>query len=157
MIDGVRVKELALHRDERGRLMELLRCDEPLFTRFGQVYVTSCVPGYAKAWHCHEEQTDNFACLKGEIRLGLFDARPGSKTRGSVQELVIGMDKPVLVQVPPKVYHGFECVAEEEALVLNITDRPYYRKPFSDRKPDELRLPFDTETIPWKWKAGKGG
>ena len=31
MIDGVEVKQLAKHADERGFLMELLRSDDPIF------------------------------------------------------------------------------------------------------------------------------
>jgi len=37
MIDGAAVKRLKLIADERGRLMEMLRSDEALFSRFGQV------------------------------------------------------------------------------------------------------------------------
>ena len=44
MIDGATVKHLKLIADERGRLMEILRSDEELFTRFGQVYMTTTYP-----------------------------------------------------------------------------------------------------------------
>ena len=157
MIQGVKVKELQLHSDERGQLMEILRCDEPIFTRFGQVYMTTCKPGYAKAWHYHKKQADNFVCLKGKIRLVLYDSRNGSKTRGEVQEFVMSPEDPFLVKIPPKVYHGFECISKEEALMLNVPDYPYNRKPFSGKKPDEYRLPFDAKEIPFRWKAKKGG
>ena len=39
--------------DERGRLMEMLRCDDPIFKGFGQVYLTTAYPGVVKAWHYH--------------------------------------------------------------------------------------------------------
>ena len=41
LIHGVQVKPLKVIPDERGRLMEVLRSDDPLFERFGQVYVTT--------------------------------------------------------------------------------------------------------------------
>ena len=50
-IEGVKVKKLRAIPDERGRLMEILRCDDELFTRFGQVYMTTAYPGVVKGWH----------------------------------------------------------------------------------------------------------
>lgn len=158
MIYGVKVKQLRAIPDERGRLMEVLRSDEPFFEGFGQVYVTTCLPGFAKAWHYHRIQSDFFTCVKGRMRLVLFDSREGSPTRNEIQEFVISMDEnPVLVKIPPGVYHGFECASAEEAVVVNIPDRSYNRPPFSHEKPDEYRLPFDAIEIPYKWKANKGG
>ena len=49
MIDGIIIKELKVIPDERGRLMEILRSDDKLFERFGQVYVTTTYPGVVKA------------------------------------------------------------------------------------------------------------
>ena len=59
MIDGVQIKSLKFIPDERGRLMEILRCDDPMFSRFGQVYMTTTLPGVIKAWHYHRKQDDN--------------------------------------------------------------------------------------------------
>ncbi len=44
MIQGVRVKTLRVIPDERGRLMEMLRVDDDLFIKFGQVYMTTAIP-----------------------------------------------------------------------------------------------------------------
>lgn len=80
MIDGVKVKKLKVIPDERGRLMEILRRDDEIFKKFGQVYATTAYPGVVKAWHYHKKQTDNFTCVSGAIRLALYDARPNSNT-----------------------------------------------------------------------------
>ena len=61
MIDGVKVKQLRLMPDERGRLMEILRVDDPEFIRFGQVYMTTAYPGVTKAWHYHKNSTTTSA------------------------------------------------------------------------------------------------
>src|SRR5690554_5411888 len=50
MIDGVRRKVLRVIADERGHLMEILRCDDDEFRHFGQVYITTVYPGVVKAW-----------------------------------------------------------------------------------------------------------
>ena len=65
MIAGVQVKPLKPILDERGRLMELLRSDDPIFEKIGQVYVTVCKPRVVKGWHYHKLQTDHFVCLQG--------------------------------------------------------------------------------------------
>ena len=51
MIQGVEIKQLARHADERGFLMELLRSDDSIFTSFGQCYVSMNYPGVIRAWH----------------------------------------------------------------------------------------------------------
>jgi len=51
MIDGVKTKSLTTIADERGWLFEILRCDDDIFLKFGQVYLTAVYPGVVKAWH----------------------------------------------------------------------------------------------------------
>ena len=125
MIDGVKVKKLKIIPDDRGRLMEILRCDEPIFEKFGQVYMTTAFPGVVKAWHYHKKQDDNFTCISGKMRLALYDARKGSPTYGEVNDFVIRLDEPMLVHIPKVVYHGFKCVSEIEAVVINTVTVPY--------------------------------
>ncbi|MFQ5893157.1 MAG: hypothetical protein ACE5H5_02485 [Nitrospinota bacterium] len=50
----MKVRELTVHPDARGRLMELMRPDWEEFEQFGQVYMTTCYPGVVKAWHYHK-------------------------------------------------------------------------------------------------------
>src|SRR4030042_3085077 len=101
MIHGVRVKQLKPIPDERGRLMEVLRCDDEIFVKFGQAYVTTVYPGVVKAWHYHRKQTDCLAALTSMVKLVLYDSREDSPTRGEVQEFFIGVHNPMLVAVPP--------------------------------------------------------
>ena len=145
-IEGVQTKPLRVIPDERGRLMEILRCDDPVFRRFGQIYMTSVYPGAVKAWHYHKTQYDNLAAVKGMVKLVLYDDRPASSTRGELMELFIGDHNPLLVQVPPSVYHGFKGLGAEESLVINCPTEPYNRS-----QPDEYRLDAHTPQIPYDW------
>ncbi|MDD5131521.1 MAG: hypothetical protein PHH44_02550 [bacterium] len=56
MIAGVVLKDLTVHKDERGALFEILRSDYPEFKAFGQTYITVCKPGWVKGWHYHLKQ-----------------------------------------------------------------------------------------------------
>jgi len=151
MIDGVKTKPLAVRPDERGRVMEILRRDDGLFLRFGQVYMTTTYPGVVKAWHKHEKQADNIACVAGMIKMALYDGRPGSPTRGEVNEFTLGVHNPMLVQVPPGVHHGWMGVSLEEAVIINIPTEPYDRD-----NPDEQRLDPHDNDIPYVWKRKDG-
>ena len=151
MIDGVVTKQLRLIPDERGRLMEILRRDEDMFGGFGQVYLTTTYPHVVKAWHFHKKQDDFIICVKGTLKLVLYDDREGSPTRGEVNEFFIGDYNPMMVKVPKMVYHGWKCVSEEEALVINVPTEPYDRK-----TPDEFRLDPHINDIPYKWERKDG-
>jgi len=67
MIDGVKTKKLRVIPDDRGRLMEILRADDEVFIKFGQVYATTVYPGVVKAWHYHKKQVDNIAVVAGMV------------------------------------------------------------------------------------------
>ncbi|HEX6208705.1 MAG TPA: dTDP-4-dehydrorhamnose 3,5-epimerase family protein [Actinomycetota bacterium] len=145
-IEGVWVKDLRFIPDERGRLIEILRSDDEGFRKFGQVYMTTTYPGVVKAWHLHKVQDDNFCCLKGMVKLVMYDARDASPTKGTINELFIGDHDPKLVRVPPGVYHGWKGVSEEEAIVLNVPTEPY-----NHEAPDEYRAAWNTPDIPYSW------
>jgi dTDP-4-dehydrorhamnose 3,5-epimerase len=95
----------------------------------------------------HKKQTDNIACIKGMIKLVLYDDREKSKTKGEINEFVIGEKNLLMVKVPPRVWHGFKTITEEYALIINIPTELYNYK-----EPDEHRLPPNTDKIPYDWK-----
>jgi len=147
MIEGVKIKKLKLIPDERGRLMEILRCDDEIFRKFGQVYITTAKPGVVKAWHYHKKQDDNFTCVQGEIKLVLYDSRPKSSTHREVNDFILSLEEQTLVHIPKLVYHGFKGVSEREAMIINTPTMPYNYK-----NPDEFRVdPYDNN-IPYDWR-----
>ncbi len=147
MIEGVEIKKLRVIPDERGFVMEILRRDDPFFNKFGQVYLSVGYPGIVKAWHYHKIQTDHLAVIKGMARIGLYDAREGSPTYGETMEIFAGEYNPVLIKIPPGVYHGYKAIGGEPAYVINCPDEPYNRE-----NPDEYRVdPFEND-IPFDWR-----
>jgi dTDP-4-dehydrorhamnose 3,5-epimerase len=152
MIDGVMVKKLRVVPDERGRLMECLRSDDELFIRFGQLYMTTTYPGVVKGWHLHNRQYDNVVCVKGMIKLALYDGRdgadgrPASPTAGRLDEFFLGEHNPLLVRIPPGVWHGWKCTGLDEAYIVNAPTEVYRYD-----EPDQRELPHDTSAIPYDW------
>lgn len=151
MIHGVAIKKLKVIPDERGRLMEILRSDEDIFTKFGQVYVTTAYPGVVKGWHYHKKQTDHFAVISGMIKLVLYDGRKDSPTKGEINEFFLGEHNPTLVKIPQLVYHGFKCIGEQEAICINIPTEVY-----DYDKPDEFRVDPHKNEIPYAWERRNG-
>jgi len=151
MIDGVKVKPLKPIPDERGRVMELLRSDDDIYQKFGQCYMTTAYPGVVKAWHYHKVQTDYFACIGGMMKLVLFDARDDSPTKGEVNEFFLGVHRPQLVTIPPGVMHGFKCISDTEAVVVNCPTELY-----NPASPDEYREDAHTDKIPYDWARKDG-
>ena len=151
MIDGVMVKRLKVIPDERGHLMECLRNDDELFIGFGQFYMTTTLPGVVKGWHLHEAQYDNVVCVKGMIKLVLFDGRDGtggptSPTAGQLDEFFLGEHNPLLVRIPAGVWHGWKCTSVDEAYIVNAPTEVYRYD-----QPDQRELPHDTPKIPYDW------
>ena len=146
LIDGVKLKKLKVIPDERGRLMEVLRNDDEFFNKFGQIYVTTAYPGVVKAWHYHKVQTDNFCCVQGMMKVVLYDNRENSPTKGKINEFFVGIHNPILIQIPPLVYHGFKCISEQEAIIINCPTEVY-----NYEEPDEYRLPAHENDIPYDW------
>ena len=151
MINGVKIKNLKVIPDERGRLMEMLRSDDSLFKKFGQVYMTTTYPGAVKAWHYHKKQTDNFVCVSGMAKVVLYDGRKGSPTYKEINEFFIGVHNPILLQIPNMVFHGFKCVSEHECIIINCPTELYNYK-----NPDEFRLPADSKKIKYNWGRKDG-
>ena len=151
MIEGVKVKKLKVIPDERGRLMEMLRVDDELFEKFGQVYMTTTYPNVVKAWHFHKGQSDNLVCVFGMIKLVLYDQREDSPTFSNISEIYMGVHNPLLIHVPANVCHGWMCVSSEEAIIVNIPTEVY-----SYDRPDEHRIDPHENDIPYEWKRKDG-
>ncbi len=83
MIEGVELKELDTHPDERGFFREIIRETDGFFDHFGQWSHSLMYAGTAKAWHIHRKQTDWWYVI-GAIKAALYDTRDSSPTKGTL-------------------------------------------------------------------------
>ncbi len=151
VIDGVALRTANIFPDERGRLGEIIRADDPWFEKFGQVYCTTTYPGVVKAWHFHKKQTDHFYVIKGTVKIALYDEREDSPTHRVVNQLYLGEHCPGLLRIPPGVQHGWMCVGQKEAYIINVASEMYNRE-----KPDEFRTHPHDNHIPYDWARKDG-
>lgn len=120
-------------------------CDAPLL-RLGEVYFSEVAADAVKGWKRHTRQTQYFATPVGRMRLALYDARPGSPTRGAGCRVVLGRpDNYALLRVPVGVWYAFGSLDHAPALLCNGADIPH------DPSEGE-RLPLDSPEIPYSWE-----
>ncbi len=151
LIDGVTARSAKVIPDERGRLGEIMRADDKWFEKFGQVYFTTTYPGVVKAWHYHKKQTDHFYVVKGTVKIALYDGREDSKTKDVVNEVYLGEHNPGLLRIPAGVCHGWMCVGETEAYIVNVVSEMY-----NYEQPDEFRIDPHNNDIPYDWTRRDG-
>jgi len=151
LIEAVAVRHAKVLPDQRGRLGEIFRADDPWFEKFGQVYFTTTYPGVVKAWHYHKKQTDHCYVARGMVKIALYDQRGESPTKGVVNELYLGEHCPGLVRIPPGVLHGWMCVSRQEAYIINVVSEMY-----DYASPDESRIDPHDNDIPYDWARKDG-
>lgn len=144
MIHDILVVPLRQIPDERGKIMHMLRADDPHFQKFGEIYFSVAYPGVIKGWHVHTRMTLNYAVIVGMIKLVLYDDREDSPSRGELMELFVGEDNYCLVRIPPGIVNGYKTFGMRPAIVANCATEPH--------DPEEMvRIdPFDP-TIPYDW------
>ena len=149
MIQGVSIRPLKQIPDERGKVMHMLRRDDPWFVRFGEIYFSVIYPGAIKAWHLHKIMTLNYGVVSGAIKLVLYDDRDGSPTKGELQEIFTGEECYSLITIPPNIWNGFKGIGAKPALVANCATEPH--------DPSEIvRMDPFSKKIPYNWDIKHG-
>ena len=134
MIDGVQIKDLVSHRDERGFFRELIRKTDGFFSPgFGQLSHSLVQQGIVKAWHGHVKQYQWTYVISGVLSVIIYDARKDSRTyQEKIQMLLGDGHKTQIYVLPPGVVHGYQCLSGP-AHVLYITSDIYNQE-------EEIRL-----------------
>ncbi len=143
LIEGIRVVPLKQIPDERGKVMHMLRADDPHFERFGEIYFSTVYAGVVKGWHLHDLMTINYAVPVGAIKLVLFDDRDGSPTRGQLQEVFVGESNYALVTVPPHIWNGFKGIGHPYSIVANCATIPHDPTEITRMDPFSSKIPYD--------------
>lgn len=145
MISGVKIIPLKQIPDERGKIMHMLRCDDPHFEKFGEIYFSVVYPNVVKGWHIHKKMTLNYAVVSGTIKLVLYDDREGSETKGELMELNLGDGNYCLVKIPPMVWNGFKGTGTAPAIVANCATEPHDPTEIERMDPFKNHIPYNWE------------
>jgi dTDP-4-dehydrorhamnose 3,5-epimerase len=150
--DGMILRDVPLHTDERGTVIELLdprwnwHPDPIVFA-----YAFTIRPGVVKGWGLHERHEDRYALIAGEMELVCYDEREDSPTYGEVSKLVLSEHRRQVVNVPAGVWHADRNIGSTDVVVVNFPTIQY-----DYEAPDKLRLPLDTPRIPYRFENARG-
>lgn len=151
-IAGVQVRPAITHPDERGEVCEIFNPawgfhDAPLV----YAYQICIRPHRIKGWVVHRQQDDRLFVSLGVVKIVLYDDRAGSPTHGMVNEICLGERNRGLITIPSGVFHAIQNVGDADAILVNLPTRPY-----NHERPDKLRLPLDTDQIPYRFEDRLG-
>jgi dTDP-4-dehydrorhamnose 3,5-epimerase len=142
LIDGVRLAELDVFADARGRFLETWRAEwfpgaDPMI----QGNRSDSAAGVLRGLHYHLRQADYWQLIAGEVFVGLYDLRRASPTRGARETFSLTVERGLYI--PRGVAHGFYAVVD--ATLTYLVDRTY------DGGADELGLAWNDPdaAIPW--------
>ena len=137
MIFDVKITKLKIISDDRGKVMHMLRTDSPAFKEFGEIYFSTIYQGKIKGWHLHKESSLNYVCIKGKVRLTLFDDRPGSKSKNEIQEIILSPREYNLITIPPNIWNGFKGLDKDESIIANCLTLPHNEREMVRKNPED--------------------
>ena len=151
--DGIVLRDLVTHTDERGTVCELYdprweaNPDPLVFS-----YTFTIRPGAAKGWGVHRVHEDRYAFLSGELELVFYDEREDASTFGLEARLFLSGRRRRLLVIPRGVWHAERNVGTDDVVVVNFPTIPY-----DHASPDKYRLPLDTDELPVRLGPGWHG
>lgn len=145
MIDGLIITPLKKIPSEQGSVFHMIRNDDAIFNKFGEVYFSSIYPNMIKGWHIHKKSFSHYAVPIGMVKLVVYDPRKKSPTFGEVQEIYLGEDNYILVTIPKQVWSSFKCIGDRTSLLAHLSTLPY-------DSTNALKLDINTDLIPYAWK-----
>tara|TARA_Y100000590_G_scaffold142531_1_gene163596 strand:+ start:13795 stop:14235 length:441 start_codon:yes stop_codon:yes gene_type:complete len=145
MIQDIKITPLKIISDSRGKVMHMLRNDNQIFDKFGEIYFSTIFHKAIKGWHKHKEATLNYACIKGSVKLVLFDDRINSSTKGKTQELILSPNDYFLVTIPPNIWNGFKGLYQPESIIANCLTLPHNEK-------EMVRIDHNDKKINYNWE-----
>ena len=146
ILHGVEITQLRTIPDDRGYIKHILKKSElDDAESFGEVYLACIFPNVVKGWHLHTYQTQNYVCLKGNIKLVMYDKRSESPTYQQLQEIYLGELNHIRVKIPFGICNGYIATGNQEAWVLNVSDL--------EHSPTEMKRiePWNDGEINYNW------
>ena len=143
MIEGVTISELSKIEDHRGTIFPMLRSDAKIFKSFGEIYFSTIFNNSIKAWHLHKKAILNYACIKGQVKLVLFDDRKDSKSFGKHAEYILTPSNYFLITIPPFIWNGFIGLHNSESIVANCISLPHDESEMVRRKHNDKYFKYD--------------
>jgi dTDP-4-dehydrorhamnose 3,5-epimerase len=140
--DGVQIRSLKPHPDDRGVLTEIFRQEWTVGCDPVQWNVVHSAAAVLRGVHVHVNHSDYLVMIAGVMVLGMHDIRPESRSRGWSRMVTLEAAEPRAIIIPPGVCHGFHFPVPS-TLVYAVSA---YWNPR-----DELGCRFDCPELGLQW------
>jgi len=120
-----KIKELEIHSDNRGWLVELLKANE-LEKPVKQIHITSINPGYIRGNHYHSKRMEWFFVVAGKAKLSLQDIKTKEKIH-----FKLSPKEPKVITIFPFIAHAVKNVGKEIVYLVSAQSDIY-----NPKKPD---------------------
>ena len=142
MIHDIKITPLKIISDDRGKVMHMLRTDTKIFKQFGEIYFSTIYNKAIKGWHLHKESFLNYTCIKGEVKLVLFDDRNDSPSKNKFQEIILSPKNYCLITIPPNIWNGFKGLDKEESIIANCLTIAHNEKEMIRKDPFDKKFNY---------------
>lgn len=145
-IDGVILRPLIAHDDERGSFTEVYRREwVPGGDEMRQANLSLSRANVLRGLHFHRKQADYWCIVSGTAFIGLYDLRSGSETVRRKAEIRVSADEERLsLYIPPGVAHGF--YAETDIALQYLVDQYFSGE-------DEFGVAWNDPDVAISWPA----
>ncbi|MDO8743332.1 MAG: WxcM-like domain-containing protein [Candidatus Azambacteria bacterium] len=107
-----KIKELEIHSDNRGWLVELLKANQ-IEKPVKQIHISSIKPGQARANHYHSKRIEWFFIVAGKAELFLQDIKTKEKI-----SFKLSQKKPKVITIFPYVAHAVRNAGKETVYLV---------------------------------------
>lgn len=138
-LEGLIVRALDKHCDDRGFFAEVLRGDWKhllLGEDVVQASLSLSRPGVVRAWHRHTRgQVDYIIVVDGMVRIAVYDGQSESPTFSEIVDIQVTGEELKVVRVPGHYWHGTKNIGDKPSLTLYLFTRLYdYKNPDEERR-----------------------
>ena len=146
-IQGVILKQVTSHPDERGSFTEVFRSEWLSRCNYGneiQLNLSRSREGALRGLHYHNNQNDWWIPIQGRMQVVLADLRQSSQTFGKSMVFSLSSDDSICLLIPPGVAHGFLAITDVS--LLYAVDQYYDGS-------DEQGVAWNDSFLNIKWSA----
>lgn len=123
-------KRLVIKKDNRGRLIELIKGKDIDGGKFGQILITTALPEKTKGNHYHKRKREWYVVVQGTGLLILKDIKSNE-----LKKIILKASSPLLIEIPRNVGHAIKNIGKDELLLL-----AYVNEEFNPKDPDTFYL-----------------
>jgi dTDP-4-dehydrorhamnose 3,5-epimerase len=109
----------------KGDVLHGIKATDPGFVGFGEAYFSFIHRNEIKGWKRHRRMTLNLVCPFGMVRVVVHDGTEDSTSRLTILLSPDTAEHYCRVTVPPMYWVGFEGIAADHSILLNVASQPH--------------------------------